>query len=55
MRSSCFMRLWAWRALVALAPKRSIHARFSAIAASARAICVSFWARTSAFAFSNAV
>ena len=53
--SICLRRLCACRALVALAPKRSTQARFSAIVASARAISASFCARSSAFCRAKAL
>jgi len=52
--SICFSRLWACLAFVALAPKRSTNARFSAMIFSARAISASFRARVAAFSTTKA-
>jgi hypothetical protein len=53
MRSICLSRLWAWVALVFLAPKRSTKARLRAISSSARWLVVSFCSRMAAFSTSN--
>jgi hypothetical protein len=47
--SICLRRLWAWVALVFLAPNRSMKARLRAISSSARATAVSLRARAAAF------
>ena len=47
--SICLRRLWAWVALVFLAPNRSTNARLRAISSSARATAVSLRARAAAF------
>ncbi len=53
--SICLRRLCACRALVALAPKRSTQARFSAMSASARAISAEARSCTAAFSRTKAL
>jgi hypothetical protein len=54
MRSICFRRLCACLALVALAPKRSTKARFSAMISSLRWFSLSFCARIASLERKNA-